>query len=82
MIRYALACDKGHAFESWFQNSAAYNKQVKAGLVVCPVCSSAKVEKTIMAPREKGFGLRQNRFRSKLVGKPPPSIRRSRVTCR
>jgi len=50
MIRYALACDNGHAFESWFQNSAACDKQVKAGLVACPVCNSVKVEKTIMAP--------------------------------
>ena len=33
MIRYALACAKGHAFESWFQNSAAYDKQAKRGLV-------------------------------------------------
>jgi len=54
MIRYALACDQGHAFESWFQNSAAYDKQVKRGLVACPVCNSAKVEKTIMAPRVAG----------------------------
>lgn len=50
MIRYALACDKGHAFESWFQNSAAYDKQAKRSLVTCPVCGSAKVEKAIMAP--------------------------------
>ena len=50
MIRYALACDKGHVFESWFQNSAAYDTQVKAALVTCPVCNSAKVEKTLMAP--------------------------------
>ena len=41
MIRYALACDRGHVFESWFQNSAAYDKQVKRGLVTCPVCNSA-----------------------------------------
>jgi hypothetical protein len=54
MIRYALACDQGHAFESWFQSSAAYDKQVKRGLVTCPVCNSAKVEKTIMAPRLSG----------------------------
>ena len=54
MIRYALACNHGHAFESWFQNSAAYDKQVKRGLVTCPVCNSAKVEKTIMAPRVAG----------------------------
>jgi hypothetical protein len=54
MIRYALTCDKGHAFESWFQNSAAYDKQAKHGLVICPVCGSSKVEKTIMAPRLSG----------------------------
>ncbi len=51
MIRYALACDKGHTFESWFQSSAAYDRQIKRALVTCPVCNSAKVEKTIMAPR-------------------------------
>jgi hypothetical protein len=51
MIRYALQCEHGHAFESWFQNSAAYDKQVKRALVTCPVCNSAKVEKAIMAPR-------------------------------
>ncbi len=51
MIRYALNCDKGHGFESWFQNSAAYDKQVKRALVTCPVCGSAKIEKAIMAPR-------------------------------
>ena len=54
MIRYALACDKGHAFESWFQSSDAYDKQVKRSLVTCPVCDSAKVEKAIMAPRIAG----------------------------
>jgi hypothetical protein len=50
MIRYALNCDQGHAFESWFANSAAYDKQAKRGLVSCPVCGSIKVEKAIMAP--------------------------------
>ena len=51
MIRYALACAKGHAFESWFPNSAAYEKQVKRGLVTCPACGDSKVEKAIMAPK-------------------------------
>ncbi|HTE75294.1 MAG TPA: DUF1178 family protein [Xanthobacteraceae bacterium] len=50
MIRYALNCDNGHAFESWFANSVAYDKQAKRKLVTCPVCGSAKVEKAIMAP--------------------------------
>jgi hypothetical protein len=51
MIRYALVCEQGHNFESWFQNSSAFDKQVKRGLVTCPHCASAKVEKAIMAPR-------------------------------
>jgi hypothetical protein len=54
MIRYALACNKGHAFESWFQNSAAFDKQVKRGLLTCPVCNSAKIEKAMMAPQLSG----------------------------
>ncbi len=54
MIRYTLACAKGHSFESWFANSAAYDKQAKRGLVSCPVCGDSKVEKAIMAPKLSG----------------------------
>src|SRR5579862_2294100 len=50
MIRYTLSCERSHEFESWFANSAAYDKQAKRGLVTCPLCNSAKVEKAIMAP--------------------------------
>jgi len=65
MIRYALACDKGHVFESWFQNSAVYDAQVKAALITCPVCNSAKVEKALMAPGVVGA--------KKRAGAPPAS---------
>jgi hypothetical protein len=51
VIRYTLACEKKHEFESWFANSAAYDKQAKRGLVTCPQCGSAKIEKAIMAPQ-------------------------------
>jgi hypothetical protein len=51
MIRYNLRCDKGHAFESWFQSSSAYEAQEKRKLVNCPACGSAKVERAIMAPQ-------------------------------
>jgi hypothetical protein len=54
MIRYALNCDQGHEFDSWFQNSSAYDKQIKRGLLACPHCGSAKVDKAIMAPRLSG----------------------------
>ena len=51
MIRYALRCDRNHAFESWFQSAAAYDGQRKRKLVECPSCGSVKVEKAIMAPQ-------------------------------
>jgi hypothetical protein len=51
MIHYNLRCERGHAFESWFQSSAAYESQEKRKLVNCPVCGSAKVERAIMAPQ-------------------------------
>ncbi|HZL41070.1 MAG TPA: DUF1178 family protein [Pseudolabrys sp.] len=54
MIRYALACEQGHEFESWFADSSAYDKQAKRGLVACPHCGSTKVDKAIMAPRLAG----------------------------
>jgi hypothetical protein len=50
MIKYALACDEAHEFESWFPSSEAYETQVKRGLVTCPVCNSGTVAKQIMAP--------------------------------
>lgn len=51
MIRYALQCGSGHAFESWFQDSGAYDRQRKRALIACPQCGSTGVDKAIMAPR-------------------------------
>jgi hypothetical protein len=59
MIRYALVCAKGHSFESWFQNSAAYDRQSKQKLVTCPLCGTVKVEKEIMSPRLSGSHRRE-----------------------
>lgn len=50
MIKYALACEQAHEFESWFPSSEAFETQRKRGFVTCPFCDSAKVEKQIMAP--------------------------------
>ena len=51
MILFDLKCTRDHIFEAWFPNSAAYEKQAKAGAVACPSCGSRKVEKAPMAPR-------------------------------
>ncbi len=50
MIRYDLTCEHGHAFDAWFASSAAYDEQVAAGLVQCPVCGSPEVRKQLMSP--------------------------------
>lgn len=50
MIRYALACPAGHAFESWFRSSADFDAQARRGFVCCPECGSPRIEKQIMAP--------------------------------
>lgn len=50
MIRYALKCPSDHAFESWFQSSAAYDALHRSGHVTCPACGSPQVEKALMAP--------------------------------
>jgi hypothetical protein len=70
VIRYALACAAGHEFDSWFADSAAYDKQRKKKLVACPACGSIKVEKAIMAPRLGG-----NSKEREVVGNtPPPAV--------
>lgn len=51
MIRYALKCDQGHVFESWFKSAEAFDTLRSAGHVNCAECGSASVDKAVMAPR-------------------------------
>jgi len=51
VIHYALVCDKGHSFESWFASSTAFETQAERGLLGCAVCGSQHVERAIMAPQ-------------------------------
>lgn len=50
MILYDLICDSEHQFESWFKNSTAAERLIKAGQVSCPTCESTKVKKALQAP--------------------------------
>lgn len=50
MIKYALSCAEGHAFEAWFRSGDAYDRQAKKQLVTCPQCGSNEIEKQPMAP--------------------------------
>jgi hypothetical protein len=51
MIRYALKCDAGHDFDSWFKSAAAFDDLDRRGLLTCGVCGSGTVQKAVMAPR-------------------------------
>lgn len=50
MIRFALKCPAEHGFESWFQTAEAFDTLLSAGHVTCPVCGSAEIGKSLMAP--------------------------------
>ncbi len=50
MIHYQLRCAIGHGFEGWFRDSAAFEQQARGGLLRCPSCGSAEVDRGLMAP--------------------------------
>ncbi|HEV2818708.1 MAG TPA: DUF1178 family protein [Allosphingosinicella sp.] len=59
MIIFDLKCaPAGHVFEAWFGSNEDYRAQRARGLVACPICGSAEVDKAPMAPRvgAKGGG--------------------------
>ncbi len=68
MIKYALVCENGHDFESWFSNSDAYDTQAKRGFVECPHCASTKVHKALMAP---AVSTSKRRARNEAVAQSP-----------
>jgi hypothetical protein len=56
LIIFDLRCATGHVFEAWFGSSADYEAQQARGLVSCPICGAAEIEKAPMAPRLAGKG--------------------------
>ncbi|MEK1899412.1 DUF1178 family protein [Rhizobium alamii] len=50
MIRYSLICENAHEFEGWFSEGADFDRQVASGFLTCPVCNSASISKSLMAP--------------------------------
>jgi len=54
MIKYLLACNNKHEFESWFSESKEYEKLKKRNLIECIFCKSKNVNKSIMSPNIVG----------------------------
>jgi hypothetical protein len=58
MIVFDLKCPDAHVFEAWFGSSEDYAAQQTRGLVACPVCGSAEVDKAVTAPAVPAKGNR------------------------
>lgn len=50
MISFDLCCESGHRFEGWFSSSVDYEDQQSSGMLTCPVCNDANVQKMLSAP--------------------------------
>ena len=51
MIKYKLACKNCETtFDSWFASSNEFEKLKKKCLLVCHICNSKTVDKTLMSP--------------------------------
>lgn len=75
MIVYDLVCEDGHRFEGWFASSDDFTTQVENGMVSCPFCGSALIEKAPMAPAvpRKGNQVAQAQPHQTMVSARMPS---------
>ncbi len=46
-----LKCTQQHVFEGWFASEDDFQSQRERGLVSCPLCGDASVDKQLSAPR-------------------------------
>ena len=46
-----LQCGHQHGFEGWFASEDDFTSQLQRGLVSCPLCGDARIEKKLSAPR-------------------------------
>jgi hypothetical protein len=61
MILFDLKCAKDHRFEGWFRDGEAFDAQVAAKEIGCPVCGSRRVAKAPMAPRIAKHGATESK---------------------
>ena len=55
MIKYKLKCKSTYCsekneFDGWFQNFEAFESQMSAGLIACPICGSHNIIKLLATP--------------------------------
>lgn len=50
MIAFDLNCSNGHQFEGWFASSVDFDMQKSNGLLACPICDNAVIQKALSVP--------------------------------
>jgi len=71
LIVYDLECDNSHGFEGWFGSSEEFERQLEAGDICCPLCSSHKI---VRLPNASYVNTRKSTARRK-GGQAPGEIR-------
>ena len=72
MIKFALRCGEGHAFDSWFRDSDAFD-QLIGHSIACPTCGSTDISKALMAPAVVTSRQRRNRAPQPTEARPEPT---------
>lgn len=72
MIVFDLQCANSHVFEAWFGSTRDYEDQKARGLVSCPTCGDAMIDKAVMAPAVTAKGNR--RESREITGSQPRDV--------
>lgn len=65
-----LRCAHGHLFEGWFASEEEWHRQAQSGLVACPMCGDAQVQRLPSAPR-LNLGAKPAAVGDGSAGRPP-----------
>ena len=88
---FDLQCEHGHLFEGWFGSHEDYDSQQARGLLTCPMCHSATIEKRLSAPRlnvghfdvesrvSDGAGAGANASRETVVASSPEALQLAQI---
>ena len=76
MMVFDLGCGEGHRFEGWFESGADFERQLREGLLSCPVCGGNRVERV---PSTFGIGA-SSRSGGESAGEPSPAAFFKRIT--
>lgn len=77
-----LQCAHQHGFEGWFASEDDFTGQLARGLVSCPLCGDAQIQKMLSAPRlnlragreDKGVAIPSDAAGSVELGRSVPGL--------